>query len=176
MLLPHINYGMPILHFGGARRSGGCRYCHTAPWKRTMRRLAHGLTRSRGVTRGLARDVTWHCVHLHPIRLNRAFRSDLMWWRTFVEDWNGISFLPPLPQLQSELDIIHIYVHTCITQAINFVKSSQSTNLVLVQSLFFTHTQHTHTPMTHTHTHTQTHAQTLQSLEGCNKQKRVYWA
>ena len=57
MLLPHINYGMPILHFGGARRSGGCRYCHTAPWKRAMRRLAHGLTRSHGVTRGLARDV-----------------------------------------------------------------------------------------------------------------------
>ena len=58
----------------------------------------HGLTRSRGVTRGLARDVTWHCVRLHPIRLNRAFRSDLMWWRTFVEDWNGIrsSPLPPI--------------------------------------------------------------------------------
>ena len=89
-LLPHINYGMPILHFGGARRSGGCRYCHTAPWKQAMCRLAHGLTRSRGVTRGLARDVTWHRVRLHPIHLNRAFRSDLMWWRTFVEDWNGI--------------------------------------------------------------------------------------
>ena len=106
-LLPHINYGMPILHFGGARNSGGCRYCHTAPWKRAMRRLAHGLMRSRGVTRGLARDVTWQCVRLHPIRLNRAFRSDLMWWRTFVEDWNGISFLPPpthLPQLQMASD------------------------------------------------------------------------
>ena len=84
------NYGMPILH----RHSGGCRYCHTAPWKRAMRRLAHGLTRSRGA-RGLACDVTWPDVRLHPIRLNRAFRSDLMWWRTFVEDWNGISFLPP---------------------------------------------------------------------------------
>ena len=87
MLLPHINYGMPILHFGGARRSGGCRYCHTAPWERAMCRLAHGLTRSRGDT--------------------RPFRFDLMWWRTFVEDWNGISFLPPpthLPQLQMASD------------------------------------------------------------------------
>ena len=74
--------------------AGGCCYCHTAPWKRAMRRLAHGLTRSRGA-RGLACDVTWPDVRLHPIRLNRAFRSDLMWWRTFVEDWNGISFLPP---------------------------------------------------------------------------------
>ena len=102
MLLPHINYGMPILHFGGARHSGGCRYCHTAPCKRAMRHLALGLTRSRGMTRGLARDVTWHRMRLHPIRLNWAFRSDLMWWRTFVEDWNGVSFLPPpihLPQL-----------------------------------------------------------------------------
>ena len=102
--LPHIYYGISILHFGG---SGGCRYCHTALWKRAMRRLAHGQTRSRGVTRGLAHDVTWHCVCLHPIRLNRAFRSDLMWWRTFVEDWNGILFLPPpthLPQLQMASD------------------------------------------------------------------------
>ena len=43
----------------------------------------------------------------HPICLNQAFRSDLMWWRTFVEDWNGISFLPPpnhLPQLQMASD------------------------------------------------------------------------
>ena len=99
------SHGMPILR---ARRSGGCRYCHTmAPWKRAMRRLAHGLTRSRGVTRGLARDVAWHRVRLHPIHLNRAFRSDLMWWRTFVEDWNGISFLPPpihLSQLQMASD------------------------------------------------------------------------
>ena len=37
-----------------------------------------------------------------PIRLNRGFRSDLAWWRTFVSRWNGVSFLPPpsyLPQL-----------------------------------------------------------------------------
>ncbi len=28
-----------------------------------------------------------------PIRLNKSFRSDLRWWDTFLEDWNGISFL-----------------------------------------------------------------------------------
>ena len=27
------------------------------------------------------------------IRLNREFRADLAWWRTFIEDWNGVSFL-----------------------------------------------------------------------------------
>jgi hypothetical protein len=43
----------------------------------------------------------------HPIRLNREFRSDLMWWRTFAASWNGVSFLPPpphLPQLQMASD------------------------------------------------------------------------
>ena len=73
MLLPHINYGMPILHFGEARRSGGCRYCHTAPWKRAMCRLAHGLTRSRGVTRGHS-DLT-SCGGAHLWRTGMEFRS-----------------------------------------------------------------------------------------------------
>ena len=27
----------------------------------------------------------------HHIRLNRAFRSDLQWWKTFVVGWNGVS-------------------------------------------------------------------------------------
>ena len=41
-----------------------------------------------------------HAVHRPPssktpIRLNRGFRSDLAWWRTFVAQWNGVSFLPP---------------------------------------------------------------------------------
>ena len=29
-----------------------------------------------------------------PIRLNMEFRADLAWWRTFIVDWNGTSFLP----------------------------------------------------------------------------------
>ena len=36
-----------------------------------------------------------------PIRLNAGCRSDLLWWRTFISEWNGISFLLPpanLPQ------------------------------------------------------------------------------
>ena len=42
-----------------------------------------------------------------PIRLNRGFRSDLAWWATFVEGWNGISFLPPpshLPRTEMTTD------------------------------------------------------------------------
>ena len=29
------------------------------------------------------------------IRLNSGFRADLLWWRTVVHSWNGISYLPP---------------------------------------------------------------------------------
>lgn len=43
-----------------------------------------------------------HSLHsTHLIRLNKGFRSDLAWWRTFIREWNGISFLHPpahLPQ------------------------------------------------------------------------------
>ena len=34
--------------------------------------------------------------HTHTkIRLNQAFWSDFAWWRIFMADWNGVSFLPP---------------------------------------------------------------------------------
>ena len=29
----------------------------------------------------------------HPLRLNTQFRSDLLWWHLFLEDWNGVSCL-----------------------------------------------------------------------------------
>ena len=29
-----------------------------------------------------------------PVQLNRGFRIDLAWWQCFVQDWNGVSFLP----------------------------------------------------------------------------------
>ena len=43
----------------------------------------------------------------HPIRFHRTFRSDLAWWRAFIEERNGVSFLPiasQLPTLQMALD------------------------------------------------------------------------
>ena len=42
-----------------------------------------------------------------PIRLNTGFRSDLLWWTTFVSHWNGISFLPTpshLPMVEFATD------------------------------------------------------------------------
>ena len=55
----------------------------------------------------LLHTVPMHPLRPHPIRLNRGFRSDLAWWRLFVERWNGISFLAPpahLPILQLASD------------------------------------------------------------------------
>ena len=45
----------------------------------------------------------------HPIRLNVEFRRDLHWWRTFLAQWNGISFflsptVAPLPNLSIASD------------------------------------------------------------------------
>ena len=34
----------------------------------------------------------------HHLRLNREFRADLLWWKTFAVHWNGISLFPCPPQ------------------------------------------------------------------------------
>ena len=47
----------------------------------------------------LLHGVPMHPLCPHPIRLNRAFRSDLAWWRLFAAEWNGVSFLPPIIRL-----------------------------------------------------------------------------
>ena len=41
----------------------------------------------------LLHGVLMHPLRPHPIRLNRAFRSDLAWWKLFASEWNGVSFL-----------------------------------------------------------------------------------
>ena len=50
----------------------------------------------------LLHSVPMHPLRPHPIRLNREFRSDLAWWRLFVSQWNGVSYLPPPRCLPSE--------------------------------------------------------------------------
>ena len=48
-------------------------------------------------------DLLHHMPHnphrRHPIRLNNGFRSNLSWWRMFVDRWNGVSFLSTAPHL-----------------------------------------------------------------------------
>ena len=55
----------------------------------------------------LLHGVPMHPLKPHPIRLSREFRSDLAWWRMFVAEWNGVSFLPPpkhLPTIEMASD------------------------------------------------------------------------
>ena len=37
--------------------------------------------------------VAKSCEMHFIIRLNRSFRSDLLWWHTFLQYWNGLSIL-----------------------------------------------------------------------------------
>ena len=32
----------------------------------------------------------------HPVSLRATFRSDLLWWATFLESWNGVSMMHPI--------------------------------------------------------------------------------
>ena len=41
----------------------------------------------------------------HHIRLNKEIRSDLLWWKTFVDSWNGISFLQLTHQLIPSVNV-----------------------------------------------------------------------
>ena len=36
----------------------------------------------------------WHCKPWHQIHLNVKARADLLWWSTFIVEWNGISIIP----------------------------------------------------------------------------------
>ena len=37
----------------------------------------------------------------HFVRLNQQVRADLAWWDSFVQHWNGTSFIPNMPQRTS---------------------------------------------------------------------------
>lgn len=47
----------------------------------------------------LLHAVPGHPRYPHPIRLNREFRSNLVWWQIFISQWNEVSFLAPPPLL-----------------------------------------------------------------------------
>ena len=73
-LIGHLNHACKVVRSGRA-------------FLRRMLDLLHG--------------VPMHPLKPHPIRLNREFRSDLAWWRTFTTSWNGVSFLPPPSHLHT---------------------------------------------------------------------------
>ncbi len=41
----------------------------------------------------------------HHIRLNEAFKSDIQWWRSFLELWNGVSIITSGPANPPELQL-----------------------------------------------------------------------
>ena len=60
------------------------------PGRSFLRRMIDLLTTTRG---SAARQPH------HRIRLNREFRADLAWWRTFAAVWNGVGLVPNVPTL-----------------------------------------------------------------------------
>lgn len=40
----------------------------------------------------------------HWVRLNVSTRSDIVWWQTFMEEWNGISLMPHTTPLSTVLE------------------------------------------------------------------------
>ena len=90
---------------------GDCKHCSRKELESFVGLLNHACKVVRSGRSFLRRMINLlHAMHHPPqsdtpIHLNKGFRSDLAWWRAFVQEWNGISFLPPpvhLPQ-------IHLY-------------------------------------------------------------------
>ena len=50
-------------------------------------------------------DKSARCPN-RPIRLNRAFRSDLAWWKLFIDKWNGTSMLSTLALREAGITVI----------------------------------------------------------------------
>ncbi len=42
----------------------------------------------------------------HHIRLNAAFRADLMWWARFLHDWNGLAILPGVRSQEAQIKLV----------------------------------------------------------------------
>ena len=56
-------------------------------------------------------SVTKVAYH-HHIRLNKDFRSDLAWWKMFVDTWNGVSLL----QLTKKISPFCECFHRCLRE------------------------------------------------------------
>ena len=40
----------------------------------------------------------------HHIRLNAGFRSDIMWWHTFLASWNGVAIMPGSTSMEPTIE------------------------------------------------------------------------
>jgi hypothetical protein len=90
---------------------GDCKHCERKQLESLIGLLNHACKVVRSGRSFLRRMIDLlHAVHhpphsKTPIRLNKSFRSDLAWWSTFIQQWNGISFLYP----PTHLPRVHLY-------------------------------------------------------------------
>ena len=86
----------------------GRRSCTRKELESLVGHLSHAataLTQGRTFLRQLYALLAMDRAHFHHIRLNAGAKADLLWWRTFLQDWNGTSFFPAAtPSFEVVLD------------------------------------------------------------------------
>ena len=74
------------------------RYCRMRDLKSLVGKLQHAskiIRPGRTFLRRMFDLLKGTRRHQPLLHLNAAFRSDLAWWHTFLEHWNGVSMFPP---------------------------------------------------------------------------------
>jgi len=91
---------------------GECKPCTCKELECLIGLLNHACKVVRAVHSFLRRMIDlFHTIQRPPsskiaIRLSRRFKADPAWWREFLEQWNGLSFLAP------PFDLPHVHLFT----------------------------------------------------------------
>ena len=75
-----------------------CRWCRKTELQSLAGKLQHAckvVRPGRSFLRRVFEQLKGTHHNHHHIRLNRAIRSDLIWWDLFLDSWNGVSLLRP---------------------------------------------------------------------------------
>ena len=70
---------------------------HVSAVVRPRRSFLHRMT----ALLGAARKRSHHC----PVRLNKQFQSDIIWWRLFVSGWSGIALMRFLAKESTQITL-----------------------------------------------------------------------
>ena len=57
----------------------------------------------------------------HPdyfIRLSAGFRSDLMWWKLFLNEWNGISLMRVVGKPLADVEVFQMHLLVGVVELI----------------------------------------------------------
>ena len=86
------------------RQWAGRRTCTRKELESLVGHLSHAatvITQGRTFLRQLFALLSLDRANYHTIRLNSGAKADLLWWRTFLQHWNGLSFFPaPHPSIE----------------------------------------------------------------------------